>query len=109
MTLRAGRLRHYVTVEQSVSVPDSHGEPVLTWTPFARDVPAGIEPLQGREFLAAQKENVEVTHRVVLRWIAGVNATMRVVFNGRILEITSALNRDERNEDLTLMCKEVVA
>jgi SPP1 family predicted phage head-tail adaptor len=49
-----------------------------------------------------------VSHRVTLRFIPGVTAKMRVNYGGRLLLIEAALNIEERNRELQLMCLEVV-
>jgi len=54
-TIPAGTLRHLVLIEQKTAgTPDPvTGEAPVTWTTFATTY-AAIEPLSGREFLAAQ-------------------------------------------------------
>ena len=43
-----------------------------------------------------------------MRYLSGITTDMRVNFNGRIFEIEAALNINERNKELHLMCSEVV-
>ena len=104
--MRAGRLRHRVTIETPNDEASTYGGPKHVWVPVAT-VWASVEPLQGREFMAARAANAETTHRVGMRYRGGVTAKQRINFDGRILEIESVMNRDERNAELQLMCKEV--
>lgn len=98
---------HTVTIENFTVMQDEYGEEIKTWETFAT-LPARVEPLQGDERWNAQQFHAEVTHRVTVRWLAGVLPTMRVVHDGRILEIESVINPDERNEIVELMCIERV-
>lgn len=103
----AGSLRHVVTIQQPVETQDDYGQAVTSW----RDVvtcPASIEPLSAREFFAAQQTKADVTHKVRLRYVAGIVPTMRLLFGSRIFQFSSVLNRDERNIELELLCKEAL-
>lgn len=102
----AGRLRHQVTIQNySESQDSTTGEVTKSWTEFAT-VRAAIEPLRGKEFFESQERFGVTMHRVIIRYLAGVNDTMRVKFGSRILAIKAVLNKDERNRWLELMCEE---
>jgi len=103
--MRSGRLRHRVTIQQPVPDRSIGGED--SWHDYAT-VWAAIEPLRGREYLAAQQEGAEVTGRITMRYIAGVKQTMRIKHGSRIYEIVSPINPEERNAELQLMVKEVL-
>lgn len=105
--MRAGQLRHRVTIQQFTQTQNEYGEIVEGWTTFAT-VWAAVEPLRGREFWDAQQLNAEVTARIRLRYLSGVGPTMRVVYDGRTFEVDSVIDVDERHRELQLMCKEVV-
>lgn len=98
---------HTVTIEDFVALQDDFGEEVKTWQTFATR-PARIEPLRGSESWNAQQVHAEVTHRVTLRWLDGLSPTMRVVHDGRNLDIESIINPDERGDIVELMCIERV-
>lgn len=104
--MRAGRLRHRITLQTRSATLDAAGNRPAAWTDDAT-VWGAVEPLSGRELIAAQAAQSEVTHKLTLRWRAGVTAAMRVAFGSRTFEILSLANRDERGAELTLMCKEV--
>jgi len=103
--MRSGRLRHRVTIQQLVPDPSVGGQD--SWHDYAT-VWAAIEPLRGREYLAAQQEGAEATGRITIRYIAGVKQTMRIKHGSRIYEIVSPINPEERNAELQLMVKEVL-
>lgn len=60
------------------------------------------------EFWAAQAEHAKVTHEVHMRYRAGVTPRNRVSWGNRVFDIKSAINADERNVELILLCEEAV-
>ena len=50
--MRAGQLRHTVTIKRPVATTNSYGEQTVTWVPVATDLRVGINP-------ATDKEDVE--------------------------------------------------
>jgi SPP1 family predicted phage head-tail adaptor len=105
--MRSGKLRHTVTLQSLVETQDGYGGTTESWTDFAT-VRASVEPLQGREYFAAQQERAEVTTRFRIRYIPGVLPTMRIMFDGRAFNIESIINPNERNRELHLMAVEVL-
>lgn len=103
--IRAGMLRHRVTIQAQTSSEDSIGQPIKTW----HDVGtywAAVIPLRGREAEQARQIKAEATHKVVLRGIGRVTPEMRLLFKGRILDVIEALDREERGRELNLLCVE---
>ena len=106
--MRAGRLRHFVTIEHLVAgSPDQlpTGELDRSWATFAQ-VWASIEPLKGRELFAAQSVHSEVTALVVMRYLADVDATMRVNHGGTYYMIEARIDPEQRHRELQLWCSE---
>lgn len=104
--MRAGQLRHRVTIQAQTTTQDEYGQPVQTWSDVAT-VWASVEDLSGREFFAAQQIAAEVTTRVTIRYRAGIEPDMRVIAGGRTLDIRSVQDPDGRRRQLVLMCREV--
>lgn len=104
--MRAGSLRHKVTIQKATESQDSYGEPDPTWGVYAV-VWASIEPVTGREYLQNRQTGVEITHKVTIRYLDGVTAKMRVLYDGRYFDIEAVLNDKERNAMHILMCKEL--
>lgn len=109
--MRAGRLRHRVTLQRRSSALDEFGDPVSAWDVLAA-VWAGVEPISGREYLAGQQVQSEVTHRVTVRYFAGLAPQDRIVWPDpstgvdRVFDIRSIIDRDERHASLEIMCIE---
>lgn len=79
--MKAGPLRHRVTIEQLVTARDSDDEDrTESWQDaFGLLIPAEISPLSGRELIAAAATQSKVATRIRIRHRAGVAPSMRVV------------------------------
>jgi SPP1 family predicted phage head-tail adaptor len=82
-----GRLRHRITIEQSTETRDANGDRVPAWNVFAADVPAAFQSGPGREYLAAEAIRAEVAGRFNIRYLPGVTAQMRVLWDGLVWNI----------------------
>ena len=105
--MRSGDLRHRITVQVKSLVTDNIGGWSETWSTFAT-VSAAIWPVSAKERISGQQLAGEVTHRVRIRYLAGVIPSMRISFSGRTLQIISVINMEERGIQLDLLCSEVV-
>lgn len=85
--MRAGKLRHRITIQQQAEVQDASGDTSLQWIDFATAVPASWLAGPGREFMAAESIRAEVAGRFETRWIDGVTAKMRVLFDGAVYNL----------------------
>ena len=105
--MRAGSLRHRVTLQRQELVFGELGAPLhnKVWKDVAT-VWASVEAVSGREFFASQQVQSEVTHKVTIRFLPGVTADMRIVHGGRVFGIVAPLP-DNRGTRLVLMCREV--
>jgi len=68
---------------------------------------AGILPLSGRELALAKERVSEVTHKVTLRFLAGVHANMHILYGTRSFIVLSVMNKQENDRELELLCKEL--
>ena len=105
--MRAGRLRHSVTIERQSSAQDAYGQRMETWTTLATKR-AAIEPLNGDEYFTSKGENTEVEARIRLRYdsaIADLSSSDRVNHDGIIYDIISVINPSESGKEFLLMCK----
>lgn len=109
MALSAGRLRHRIRIERPGYTQDPiTGEMTQGWELVADKVPAAIEPLSAREFIAAQAVQSAVTARIVIRR-RDVDAAMRIIHRGRIYNIHGVLPDPKSGlEYVTLPCSEGV-
>lgn len=106
--MNISKLRHRVTIQNKVTLPDGYGGVTSTWQDVAT-VWASVEPLNGRELYAAQQVKAELTHRIRIRYMSGIKPEMRIAFDNRTFEIEAIIDPEERHESLELLCSEVVA
>ena len=100
----AGTLRERVTVQQATETRNSIGESLLSYTTF-EVVWASVQGVSAREFLLAGQQQVEVSHRVKMRYLTGLTSGMRLLWRGRTLEIISILEHENRSVH-ELICQE---
>ena len=106
--MRAGRLRHLVSIRTPVSVPNAVGERIRNYDTVLASVHAEVRDLVGRELLLAQQTSADLTTSVRLRKGSGVTVQCHIIFGTRTLEVVSISNVDNRNVEQVLMCREVV-
>ena len=107
--LRAGELRHRVDLHSNTGATrNAFGEKPESWAAVATSLPAKVEPLTGRELWSSQQIQPDISHKVTIRYLAGLNAKMRVIFGTRTFNVEGPpKNIEERNIMLELMCREV--
>lgn len=106
MTLAAGRLRHRISIQKPKNTQDpATGNIVTRWIDVATDVPAAIEPLSVREFIASQQMQSEISTRIVIRFREGLTADMRILHKTQIYNPQGWLpDPDSGLEYLTATC-----
>jgi SPP1 family predicted phage head-tail adaptor len=102
----AGILRDRVTVQQATENRNRLGESISEWATFT-EVWASVQGVSAREFLLAGQQQVEVSHRVKMRYLNGLTPQMRLLWRGRTLEIISILEHENRSVH-ELICQESV-
>lgn len=103
--LRSGDLRRQIVIQQRSTTKDTHGQESTSWSDVATTW-AAIEPLNGRELLAAQAQQSETTHQVVIRYRTGITAANRVLYQGRVFNVLSVIDQDMKHRSLMLLCSE---
>lgn len=106
----AGLRNRRLVIESKGSTQGVYGEPTGTWTTLAT-VWAHIKPLQGRELQAAQQMAPEVTHRIAIPYSSTLAdpvamATRRASYGGRVFNIHTVMNPNERNRELIILASE---
>jgi len=103
--VNAGKLRCRVIIQIIQKVPDGYGSFIETWTD-QDTVYAAIIPLRGVELLAAQKEQSEITTKIIIRYRSKFLADYRFKYGNRYFYVETIINPEERNRSLELMCRE---
>lgn len=106
--MRAGILRHRVDIQNLQVMQDAEtGETMRTWKTVWPAVPASVEPLSAREFIAAQATQSQIVARVVIRWRDGLDASMRILHGEKIYNPAGFLaDKNSGRDYLTIPCTE---
>jgi SPP1 family predicted phage head-tail adaptor len=103
--MQAGKLRHFVELQAQTTVRGADfADPQLVWTTVAT-VPASIEPLRGREYMAQREEQSALEVRVRVRWRSDLSDQMRVKHGSTVYEIASVIDVGGRAREVELMCR----
>ena len=97
-----GRLNQRVRIETRQSVQDDFGQASINWVELLTTW-AEVLPLRGREFFAAAQVQQEHSIKVRLRYRPGIDAGMRLVWNGRAHDITGVIALEGGREWLEIM------
>lgn len=105
--MKAGRLRHVVDVQRATEATNDFGEPIQTWITLGT-AHAAIMPIAGQERFAAQVVNAEVSHRLLMRYYAGLTPKDRLKYGDRVFNVSSVTCRDEKRHEMEVFCTEQV-
>lgn len=100
-----GALRSALILERCDTALDGYGGLVETWVEQAL-VMARIEPVSAVSVFGADQTLESVTHRVTLRWRAGVASGMRFTKGGRRFTIQTVHDPDESGRYLVCRVRE---
>ena len=105
--MKAGGLRHRVTLESPTEVIDAVGGVTKTWAEYAeawaRRVPQGAaERLLGQQVVSTRNAAWSIRYRT------DVLVTHRLVEGSTIWDINGITDPDDRRRELILACKVVV-
>lgn len=103
-----GKLKHRVELlSESTTVNPNTGERTKEWSAYAKAW-AHFQPASGKEFIAAQAVQSEVSARVQMRFRRDVTPKHRLRHRGQTYSIEAVLpDLDSGQEYITLMCSEV--
>lgn len=106
--MKAGKLRHRVTIQTRTISQDGYGDAVETWT-SGDTVWAEVTPLltATREAFVAQSEtrSARQTLQVRMRWRDGLTpAGTRLLWDGETLDVESVMDPDGRHAELIVLC-----
>lgn len=104
--MKLGQMRYRVTLQCLARLSDDLANVKDEWIDI-KTVWADIVPVSGKEYFAAAQNISETQYKIYIRYLAGVNAKMRVKEGLHTYELLSVLG-DRRNGIMTLMAKEVL-
>lgn len=110
----AGSFRQKVEIQTPFLLEDNQGGGLYQWSTIATAW-ARIETIDSGSYGSlVNRENWEEgqlrarnSYRITLRYGPTITTDMRIIYNGRDLEIQSVVNVDELNWVITLFCQEM--
>ncbi|SFY16343.1 phage head closure protein [Azotobacter vinelandii] len=110
----AYRMRHRIQFQRRVQTQDPNtGEIIVSWETVLfsgrLDVPAEVLTGPGRELIAADAQQAETTARINCRWFPVDRLelyTWRILWDGRIFNITSAETDRTARQEWRLRCSD---
>ena len=90
-----GQMRERVTIQKPVERQNPFGETTLEWEDEGT-VYASVMGVRAADYFAAQQAGVLVTHRIRIRFFPGLTHQHRLVWRGRVMEVSSILERETR-------------
>ena len=106
MLVDIGDLRHRVTLQRKTTTVSECGFETVTWEDVAT-LWAAVTNLHGREYYAAAAVQAEKTVKFTIRYLPGLDTTMRIFFRGKIYNISAIDNIKYQNRYLKIKAQEV--
>jgi len=100
-----GKLQHHITLQRKHTTRDPvTGETIPLWVDLT-SVWASLEPLSGRDFIAAAAVQSKVDVRVEIYYRDDVTNALRIKYRGKVYTIHAVLpDKESGLEYMTLMC-----
>jgi SPP1 family predicted phage head-tail adaptor len=106
--MQAGKLRHRVAFISITETQDDWGHVGETGTTILATRWTQIEPLSGRELDYWRQIHADVTHKLKIRYLAGLTPKHRATFGSRTFEILSVITKDEIKHEMEVIVKETL-
>ena len=101
-------LRHRIDIDERFQEINDFGEQVDNWDMVVRSEPAAVEPLRGNEAFAALQISSDQPYKIVVRFRPDVrySPNMRVIWEGRTLDIESVAEEKAAGHYVHIHCRE---
>ncbi|WP_296969169.1 phage head closure protein [Tepidanaerobacter sp. EBM-38] len=106
--MNPGELNKRITLQRPIITINERGFEEETWEDV-KTVWAKVTNLHGREYYAAAAVQAENTVKFTIRYLEGVDTTMRILFQGKHYDITAIDNIKYQNRYMEIKALEVVA
>ncbi|APM39873.1 phage head closure protein [Clostridium kluyveri] len=104
--MRTEELRHKITFQSLTTSTNENGFEEEIWEGYLT-VWAGVSNLYAREFFQAAAVQAEKTVKFTIRFIKGIDESMRILFGDKQYNITSIDNIKYRNRYMEIKALEV--
>lgn len=106
--MEIGDLRHRITLQKPTTRVNDGGFEEKTWKDY-KTVWAAVSNLHGREYFAAAAIQAEKTVKFIIRYLANLDTSMGILFQGRQYNITAIDNIKYQNRFIEIKALEVEA
>lgn len=105
--MRAGELDQRITIQTYATSRGLSGEELQSWDTW-KAVWANVQTSGGSENFYSPQLVAESSHKIKLRYLSGILPTMRILWDGHILDIVHIDESRKRQGELYILCKEAV-
>ena len=105
--MRSGNLRNKAIIQNLGTTQNEYGDVVEGDFVKFKDVWCSIVPIKGSESFLSNVDYSKTTHKIVIRWIDGVNASQRLMWGDRVFNFISTRNITERDKKIEILAEEV--
>jgi SPP1 family predicted phage head-tail adaptor len=103
-----GEMRYQITIQRITPITNENGFESESLQDF-KTVRAAVTNLHGKEYFAAKAVQAENTVKFTIRYLAGVDQTMKILFQGKPYNITAIDNIKYKNRYMEIQATEVAA
>jgi len=96
-SLQIGELNQRITFQALAVLTNENGFEAESWIAY-KEIWAKAENLHGREYFEAAAVHAENTLKFTIRYLDSINTTMRILFKGKLYNITSIDNIKYKNK-----------
>ena len=104
--MEIGALNKRITIQELKTNINENGFEIEDWIDF-KTVWACITNLHGREYYEAAAVQMENTIKITIRYLDGIDTSMRILFKDKHYNITSIDNIKYRNRFIEIKAMEV--
>ncbi|MCZ6105690.1 phage head closure protein [Campylobacter ureolyticus] len=101
--MRVGKLRHRIEIYKFDEIRNEYGEAEKKEL-FVKKVWAFIDAVKSDEKYIQNKQMSEVTYKLEIRYLKGLDESFFIKFKGEVFDIKSIINPYEKNQRLLLVC-----
>lgn len=98
-------LNKRIALQAPSKTPDTMGGFTVSWVTVCT-VWAAVWPVNATEAILAERNQMDVTHRIRIRYRSALKPSWRVSFAGRFFNIVSIIDQNSAHCWLDLLCKE---
>ena len=103
--MNIGEYRHRVQVYTPTETRDANGGVTRVWA--LDDIRwCKVMPLTGRELVNAAQTHSDVTHKIFMRYYAGMKASYKLIQADHIFHVLAVLNPSHIHDEMELICVE---